>query len=88
MRKKITVLVGCALLSTLALSGCGDKALEGFQDAHIDGRNTNPAMVGTMPDGFSNFAAKCDGPNMVYVVFHGDSSYGSIDVVPNDPRCN
>lgn len=40
-----------------------------------------------MPDGFSNIASKCDGPNRVYVVFHSDSAYGSVAVVANDPRC-
>lgn len=40
-----------------------------------------------MPDGFSNWASKCDGPNRVYTIYHGDQKYGSIAVVPNDPRC-
>lgn len=31
--------------------------------------------------------AKCDGPNRVYVVYHGDSKYGALAVLPNDPRC-
>ncbi len=38
-------------------------------------------------DGFSNVSAKCDGPNRVYVVYHGDSKYGTVAVAPNDPRC-
>lgn len=40
-----------------------------------------------MPDGFSNLASKCDGPNRVYVIFHNDSAYGAVAVVANDPRC-
>jgi hypothetical protein len=40
-----------------------------------------------MPDGFSNVAHKCDGPDMVYVIFHNDGAYGSVAIAPNDPRC-
>lgn len=75
---------------SLAASGCslgGDKANEPFKDAPRDTTNSGPADVITMPDGFSNVAAKCDGPNRIYVVFHGNSTYGSIAVSPNDPRC-
>ena len=70
----------------LALSGCS-KYTEPFRDAHVVSRNNGPAIVGTMPDGFGNWAAKCDGPNMVYTLYHNDSKYGGISVVPNDPRC-
>jgi hypothetical protein len=28
------------------------------------------------------------GANRVYVVFHGDSAYGTVAVAPNDPRCS
>ena len=73
----------------LVLSGCGlSKAQEPFKDAPTNGaRNDSPATIIEMPDGFSNLAGKCDGDNYVYVVFHGDNKYGSIAVVPNDPRC-
>jgi hypothetical protein len=54
----------------------------------VSNRNNDPAVVGSMPDGFGNWAAKCDGPNMVYTLFHQDSAYGGISVVPNDPRCS
>ena len=74
------------VVGLFALTGCA-KANEPFKDAGTKGRNTAPAEVIEMPDGFSNVAAKCDGANMVYVVFHGDNKYGSLSVVPNDPRC-
>lgn len=70
------------------LSGCGaDKAQEPFKDAPRGSTNEQPADIIQMPDGFSNVAAKCDGTNRVYVVFHGDNAYGTVAVAPNDPRC-
>lgn len=90
-RKKSTlVLIGAAITASVLLTaGSCDtgKGLQPYQDAKVSSVNEAPALQGTMPDGFSNFAAKCDGPNMVYVIYHADSAYGSIDVVPNDPRC-
>lgn len=64
-----------------------DKTNEPFKDAARSGNNNAPAETGTMPDGFSNWAAKCDGPNMVYVIFKSNSNYGAISVVKDDPRC-
>jgi hypothetical protein len=69
------------------ISACG----EFNKDAPAGERNTGPADIINMPDGFSNVAHKCDGPNMVYVIYHGNFSdpkpYGSLAVVANDPRC-
>lgn len=78
-------------VSTLAfaitlLAGC-DKAAEPFKDAPRSGTNSAPAKVIEMPDGFSNLATKCDDGNRIYVVFHGDNTYGSVSVVPHDPSC-
>jgi hypothetical protein len=83
---KTTHLAVAAAATALLLSGCA-KANEPFKDAPTSGRNDSPAEVIEMPDGFSNLASKCDGPNRVYVVFHGDSKYGTVAVAPNDPRC-
>jgi hypothetical protein len=85
----IGMLLVMAAMVMIALVACSDtgKGMQPYQDAKVSGANKEPAIVGTMPDGFSNFAAKCDGPNMVYVVYHGDSVYASLDVVANDPRC-
>jgi hypothetical protein len=89
-------LIAIAAASLLALVGCGtgSKRVEQYKDAGVSSRNDAPAEVGTMPDGFSNWASKCDGPNRVYTVFHynndkdtGGDVAGSIAVVANDPRC-
>ncbi|TQE33143.1 hypothetical protein [Streptomyces ipomoeae] len=80
-------LAAVTLGSVLALTGCS-KFSEPFKDAPRSGvDNGEPADLIRMPDGFSNAASKCDGPNRIYVLYHGDNSYGSIAVVANDPRC-
>lgn len=84
---KRTAAIAALLLTGALLAGCDGKASEPFKDAARGSTNSGPADTITMPDGFSNLAAKCDGPNRVYVAFHGDNPYGSIAVVPNDPRC-
>jgi hypothetical protein len=85
VRARVALAAGAV---ALAAAGCGmEKAVEPFQDAKRAETNKEPADVITFPDGFSNVSAKCDGPNRVYVVFHGDSPYGSVAVAPDDPRC-
>lgn len=79
-----------AVFVTLAfLVGCGsaDKITEPFQDADRGTTNDAPADTITFPDGFSNVATKCDNGNRVYVIFKGNSPYGSVAVVPDDPSC-
>lgn len=72
----------------LSLSACNDKYNEPFKDAPRSGiDNGSPMDTIRMADGFSNVGAKCDGPNRVYVLYHGDKGYGSLAVVANDPRC-
>jgi hypothetical protein len=80
-------LVIAGAVTCLALAGCSQKAQEPFRDAPTAGQNSSPADTFTMPDGFSNGATKCDHGNRIYVVFHGDSYYGAIAVVPGDPTC-
>jgi hypothetical protein len=75
-------------LTAFAVSGCGTgKATEQYNDAKRAGTNSAPATIIAFPDGFSSVAGKCDGPNYLYVIFKHDSAYGSVAVVPNDPRC-
>lgn len=85
MRKKIITCVALAVLAVGALAGCS-KWSEPFKDAprsNVD--NGQPADLIRFPDGFSNAATKCDHGNRIYVAYHGDSAYGAIAVVPNDP---
>jgi len=71
----------------LATAGCSQKNREPFRDAGRGATNDAPADFVTFPDGFSNVSSKCDGPNRVYVAYHGDAAYGAMAVVANDPRC-
>jgi len=86
-RSALGLAAGLAALLVTAVA-CGDKAHEPFRDSgRTRTTNSSPAEVIEMPDGFNNLASKCDGPNRVYVTYHGNSAYGSVAVVPNDPRC-
>ncbi len=86
--KLLLATVTMTLAVVLGLSACGEST----QDSGVTGRDTGPADLINMPDGYSNVAHKCDGPNMVYVIYHGSfaegsRAYGSLSVVANDPRC-
>jgi hypothetical protein len=85
--KKIIAGILLSGLTIVSLSACDGKYTEPYKDAPIDGRDRTPAKIFEMPDGFSNFAFKCNGPVGVYVIFHHDSPYGSISTVNNDPNC-
>jgi len=82
------IIGGVVLIMVIAfLASCGSKAAEPFQDADRGTTNDAPADTITFPDGFSNVATKCDHGNRVYVIFKGNSPYGSVAVVPDDPSC-
>lgn len=85
--KTLVAAAAAALLAAVALVGCA-KFVEPFNDApRSKVENSTPADIVTFPDGFSNVATKCDHGNRVYSAYHGDSPYGAISVVPNDPTC-
>lgn len=75
------------LIAVFGVVGCG-KFVEPYNDAPVAGQNKTPAEVINMPDGFSNVATKCDHGNRVYVIYHGNSAYGAVAVVENDPSCS
>lgn len=75
------------VLALLLAAGCSAEAK---QDAPVSARNTAAAEIINMPDGFSNIASKCDGPNRVYSIYRNpeaSTNFGAVAVVPNDPRC-
>lgn len=83
----VTAIAGIAILIGVSAESC-----ESHQDAGVGNRDVGNADLINMPDGYSNVAHKCDGPNMVYVIYHGNTAegpkaYGSLAVVANDPRC-
>ncbi|MEU9255733.1 hypothetical protein AB0D66_28280 [Streptomyces sp. NPDC048270] len=92
MNTRPPIAAAVALVAALALGTTGSalnggKADQPFMDAPKGQINKQPMDVVVMSDGFSNLGTKCDGPNRVYVIFHGNDKYGSVTVVPNDPRC-
>lgn len=75
-----------ALLAVAVVTGCA-KITEPFNDAPVSHKIGGPAEVGSMPDGFNNFAEKCDDHgNRVFVIFHSDGAYGSVFAM-KDPTC-
>lgn len=89
MRPRRIYAGACAALAALAiavLGGCSNyNEKRGIADAPVQ-RPTDrtPARVVSFPDGFSNVAFKCLGPNGIYVV---TSDAAPHQIVPNDPNC-
>lgn len=85
--RKGTILISTTIAGIIALSGCS-KFSEQFKDSpKLDVRNSTPAEIIEMPDGFNNWATKCDNGNRIYGSFHSDGAYAAIAVVPHDPTC-
>lgn len=84
MHKKIvTGLAGAALI--LGATGCSSFT-EPYNDAPIEKKYDDPAEVYSMPDGFANFASKCDAHgNRVYTTRTDGGE--AMAVVPADPSC-
>jgi hypothetical protein len=81
--------IALALVSLLFVTSCAgmDKATEQYKDAPRGKADNSAADTINFPDGFSNVAVKCDGPNRVYVAFKGNDNRAAIAVVGNDDRC-
>ncbi|HJS83721.1 MAG TPA: hypothetical protein VJ742_12905 [Nitrososphaera sp.] len=87
-RRWLIALIPVTLLGGALGGACTDKSTEQFRDAGRGETNDQPADIITMPDGFSNLASKCDGPNRVYVAFKADQNRAALAVVKDDPRCS
>ena len=86
-RTAALTIAGVAAAGVLALAGCS-KFTEPYKDAPRSGNDNGAAAdLIRMPDGFSNVAAKCDGPNRIYVAYKGNSNRAALAVVAGDPRC-
>lgn len=72
----------------LALAGCSSMT-EPYNDAPIDHKVDRPAIVYSMPDGFANYAEKCDEfGNLVITTRGGGKSGGkAVTVVPDTEAC-
>jgi hypothetical protein len=88
-RTIIAAAVAGSAIVTGLLAGCSptSKVAQPYDDAPVSRHVTGAAEVVNMPDGFSNFADKCDGHgHRVYTAFHNNSAYAAIAVV-TDASC-
>lgn len=84
------VRVGLVVLALLGLTACAssNKFSQYGNDAPRTAVvNADAADIISFPDGFSNMSTKCDHGNRIYSLFHSNSNYGAVAVVPNDPSC-
>jgi Na+-translocating ferredoxin:NAD+ oxidoreductase RnfG subunit len=90
-RKKIILAIVAAVAAAIVavfISGCSQKSKEPYRDAQTSNAvNGAPVDLIRNADGFSNLSTKCDHGNRIYVVYHGNSAYGAVAVVPQDPTC-
>lgn len=85
MRRAVLAL-GAALSIAVLSTGCS-RFGEEWNDAPIQYKDDAPARVHSMPDGFANFADKCDGfGHRVFTTRGGDSGGKAVAVI-NDPKC-
>lgn len=83
---KKNLVTGISMASVLlAVTGCSSMT-EPWNDAKIEKKDDSPAEVYSMPDGFANFATKCDRHgNRVYTTRTEGGE--AMAVVSNDPSC-
>lgn len=89
MTRNIKLAVVAAVGGVLALSACSSMT-EPYNDAPIDHKNDRPAIVYSMPDGFANYAVKCDEfGNLVYTTRGGGEAGGgkAVAVIPDKEAC-
>lgn len=91
MKRKLAAVI-VAAVAAVGLTGCtgfteDSKGSQWNNDVPTTPGNRDSAEVGYMPDGFSNYATKCDRTGIrVYVPFHGDGAYGGVFAMA-DPTC-
>lgn len=85
MKRKIALTLGAVALIATAGTGCSSFT-EPYNDAPVKSKDDRPAEVYSMPDGFANFATKCDSHgNRVYTTRTDGGE--AMTVVPADPSC-
>ncbi|MGW1673269.1 hypothetical protein [Streptomyces sp. NPDC002324] len=82
--KRFALVLGAAI-AALSLSACS-AVTEQWNDAPVQYKDDGPAVIHSMPDGFANFASKCDGFGHRVFTTRGGESGKSVAVMA-DPKC-
>lgn len=83
--RRAAVIAGAAI-AALFLSGCSSMT-EPWNDAPVSYKDDGPAVIHSMPDGFANFASKCDGFGHRVFTTRGGEKAGKAVAVIADPKC-
>jgi hypothetical protein len=84
--KRAAIIAGAAT-AALFLSGCSAMTEE-WNDAPVQYKDDGPARIHSMPDGFANFADKCDGfGHRVFTTRSTSNGGGKAVAVIDDPNC-
>lgn len=83
--KKILVAVGVAGAVIVGLTGCQSFAEE-WNDAPVKRKNDAPAVIGSMPDGFANWAEKCDDSGNLLVTTKESNGAGKVVTMLHLPK--
>ena len=87
--KKIAAAVMATVGGLLTLGACSSMT-EPWNDAPIDHKVDRPAIVYSMPDGFANYAEKCDELGNLVITTRGGGDKGggkAVAVVPDEEGC-
>ncbi|MFD9205953.1 hypothetical protein ACFVZM_06695 [Streptomyces sioyaensis] len=87
--KKNRIALAMAGTAIVAMSATGCASLtEPWNDAPVQRKDDGPAVIYSMPDGFANVAAKCDGyGHRMFTTRGGDQGGGKSVAVIADPTC-
>ena len=69
---------------TLVVTGCSSLT-ESYNDAPVDHKVDSPAVIFSMPDGFGNYAEKCDESGHLVVTTRLDSR--DVSIVTDHAAC-
>jgi hypothetical protein len=83
---KRAVIAAGAAIAALSLSGCS-SVTEEWNDGPVQYKDDGPARIHSMPDGFANFADKCDGFGHRVFTTRGGGKAGKAIAVIDDPKC-
>lgn len=82
--KRNHIIAGIGVAGILALSSCA-SATEPWNDAPVDRKVDDPAVILSMPDGYANVAQKCDDSGHLMFTTRDGKGGGKVVSVVTDP---